>query len=171
MATETITPAQLRTLQTLFGKYVSSSLDASTGDPRAARLEWASQNIARPIGSFKELRADEAARLIDALKVSLGQEIKHIPRRAWRRPRSREAAEAAGRHGRRNHVVEIAMLAGPEDFDKIDDLREAAGMSREQLDLFLRGPKSPTRGGAIRTLADANKLIWALKGMARRRAG
>jgi hypothetical protein len=166
-----LTPAQLQTLQTLYGLYSNRSLDASSGDPRAARLEWASQNVGRPIGSFKELLADEAARLIDVLKQALGQEVKHTPWMPWRRPRSREAAMAAGRHGRKSVVVTVPVLASPADFQKIEQLREFAGMSREQFEFFLRGPKSPTHGGAIRTLADANKVIWALKGMARRRAG
>ena len=170
MTTENITPAQLRTLQTLFGMYASSSLDASDGDLRSQRMEWASQNVGRRVNSFKELRADEAARLIDTLKVSLGQEVKHIPRPAWRRPRSREAAMAAGTHGRRNRPMKTEIMATREDVDEIDQLRERVGMTRANFETWLASRSSPIgqRGAVLRTISDCNRVRWALMSMLRR---
>ena len=42
------------------------------------------------------------------------------------------------------------------------------GWSREQFEGFLRGKSSPVRSGAIRTLAEGNRAIWAVKTMLRR---
>ena len=163
-----ISPAQLRTVQTLFGLYARRSPDdVLSGDVRTARLAWASQKIERPIDSFTELHADEAARLIDVLKASVGQAVKP----PWRRPRDRQAALAAGTHGRRNRVVNIEMLATPADLQQVDELRERAGMTRENFESWLASARSPIRGRAsheLRTVGDCNKCRWALKAMLRR---
>jgi hypothetical protein len=165
-----ISPKQLQTLQTLFGLYSRHSLDASSGDARTQRLEWASQNVGRAIGSFTELRIGEAAQLIDTLKRSLGQESKHVPRQAWRRPRTRAAAIAAGTHGRRNRPVKMEIMATREDVEEIDGLRERVGMTRENFETWLASRNSPigTRGGVLRTISDCNRVRWALKSMLRR---
>jgi hypothetical protein len=52
----------------------------------------------------------------------------------------------------------------------LDRLLGRLGWTRERLDAFLRSRKSPVRSGAIRTLAEANRVIWALKRMLRRAA-
>jgi hypothetical protein len=165
---QNVTPGQLRALQSLWSAYSKHSLDVGDGDPRAARLAWASKCIGRELASFNELRAVEAATLIDALKVLVGQQPK-----TWRRPRDRESARAAGRHGRRGFVSEVPILVSREDLDRVDSLRQSIGMSADAFNSWLNSKNSPVRGGVIRTLADANRVVWAFKAMARhlRRAG
>lgn len=161
-----ITLAQLKALQSLWGLYARYSLEASDGDPRAARLAWASALVGRELTSFRELHADEAIRLIDLLKEQLGQ-----PSKTWRRPRDRESSIAAGRHGRKGAVVSVPMIASPEDIARVHSLRESAGMSVESFEEWLRGRSSPLgRFGdpALRTVADCNKVLWALKAQLRR---
>ena len=161
-----VTHGQLRALQALWSAYARHSLDAGDSDPRAARLAWASALVGRELASFRELRADEAARLIDLLKQGLGQEVKH-----WRRPRDRESARAAGRHGRKGVPVEIPVLAAPEDIARVHELRERVGMNLEGFEGWLRSRSSPLgRFGdaTLRTVADCNKVYWALKSMLRR---
>jgi hypothetical protein len=161
-----ISAAQLRALQSLWSAYARHSLDAADRDPRAARLAWASALVGREVTSFRELHADEAIQLIDALKEVLGQ-----PSKTWRRPRDRESARAAGRHGRKGALVEVPMLAAPEDIARVHALRESVGMSIESFEEWLRGRNSPLgRFGdpALRTVGDANKVLWALKALLRR---
>jgi hypothetical protein len=165
--TSAISPRQLRTLQTLFGLYARRSLDAADGNLRAERLAWASQNVGRTLASLNELHGDEAARLIDMLKQAVGQEVKP----AWRRPRDREAALAAGTHGRRNRPVKVEMMAAPEDVEEVHQLRERVGMTREQFQTWLMSRSSPIRGRGkteLRTISDCNRVRWALKAMMRR---
>jgi hypothetical protein len=161
-----ISGAQLRALQTLFGLYAKSSLDVGA-DLRAERLAWATRTLGRPVSSFKDLRGSEAAQLVGALKLVLGQESEP----ARRKPRSREAAHAAGTHGRKNRPVQIEMLATREDLEAVDSLRERLGMAKENFDAWLLSRSSPLRGRAVpvlRTVADCNRVRWALKAMLRR---
>jgi hypothetical protein len=168
-AAGTISPIQLRALQTLFGLYARHSLEAAGADPRAARLAWASQNLGRVIASFTELCAAEAAKLIGALKRALGQEDKPPMPRA----RSRAIARALGTHGRKNQFIETQILAGPAEIAAVERLRERLGMGREDFESWLRSRSSPLgqRGGTgLRTMADCNRVRWALKAMLRKRA-
>ena len=161
-----ISRAQLRALQSLWSAYARHSLDVGDGDPRAARLAWASAQIGRELASFSELRADEAIRLIDVLKEQLGQKS-----HTWRRPRDRESARAAGRHGRKGVPIEIQVLAAAEDIARVHELRERVGMTAESFEAWLRSRSSPLgRFGdaTLRTAADCNKVYWALKSMLRR---
>lgn len=163
---EHISAAQLKALQSLWGAYARHSPDAGDGDPRAARLAWASGHVGRELASFSELRADEGTRLIDLLKQALGQQPK-----TWRRPRDRESARAAGRHGRKGIVVEVPVIAAAEDIARVHDMRERVGMSVEGFSSWLRSRSSPLgRFGdaTLRTVADCNKVYWALKSMLRR---
>jgi len=100
------------------------------------------------------------------LKQALGQEVKH-----WRRPRDRASARAAGRHGRKGVPVEIPVLAAPEDIARVHELRKRVGMDVEGFEGWLRSRSSPLgRFGdaTLRTVADCNKVYWALKSMLRR---
>src|SRR5260370_35409009 len=167
---ETISRAQLKALQSLWGLYARHSLDAAgDADPRAARLAWASAQIGRELTTFGELHAEEAARLIELLKQALGQEVKPH----WRRPRDREAALAAGRHGRKGIPIEIPVLAAPEDIARVHEMRERVervGMSLEGFEAWLRSRNSPLgRFGdpTLRTVGDCNKVLWALKALLR----
>ena len=157
----TITGPQLRALQSL-----ASQCFPSGDEGRAERLAWAGQEIGRPLPSFCALRADEAARLIELLKTRLGQPL--TPRR--RRPRDREAAMAAGTHGRKGVVVAVEMMAGADDLAAIQELRQRVGMSDESFANWLGSShSSPTRGRReLRTVADCNRTRWALRAMWRR---
>jgi hypothetical protein len=166
-STDKISPLQLRALQTLFSLYARHSLDAAGADPREARLAWASQNLGRPVASFADLRGVEAAKLIDGLKRSLGQEVEP----PIRRTRDRQTALALGTHGRRGRPVEMEILAGPKEIAAVYRLRERLGMTREDFESFLRSRSSPIgrRGGReLRTVSDCNRVRWALKNMLKR---
>ena len=155
-----ISPAQLRALQTLWNPFAcQAQLDAKD---RAARIAWVSSAIGREIESFSDLEASEAAQLIDRLKRELGQEIKPVSRRP-----SRRLAQAYGTAGRRGRMEKEIRMADGETLRTIDVLLRALGWSRERFDAFLRSPKSPVRSGVIRTLAEANRVIWALKNILR----
>jgi len=158
-------PVQLTALQTLYSRF-SERFPAETGEgSREERLAWASRQIGREIASFKELTSGEAAQLIDFLKQALGQDTSAPPRR-----RSREAAMARGTAGRRGKVEAIAIMASPEDLAELDRMRERVGMTREGFDSWMRSRKSPNggRGSMLRTVADCNKVRWALKSMLKR---
>jgi hypothetical protein len=158
-----ISAAQLRALQALAARVFTGD---SEEEKRQARLAWAAGQLGRNVVSFRALRGDEATRLIETLKASLGQAL--APRR---RPRSREAALAAATHGRRNFPVSVPVMAGPDDLARIDRARTEIGMTPEGLSAWLASKTSPIGArsdGRIRTLADANKIVWALRAMARR---
>jgi hypothetical protein len=166
-STDKISPLQLRAVQTLFALYARHSLEAAAADPREARLAWASQNLGHQVASFADLRGVEAAKLIETLKRSLGQEVKP----PIRRTRDRQTALALGTHGRRGRSVEMEILAGPEEIAAIERLRERLGMTREDFESFLRSRSSPIgrRGGReLRTVSDCNRVRWALKNMLKR---
>jgi hypothetical protein len=61
-------------------------------------------------------------------------------------------------------------MADAQTWALINTLLAKLGWTRERLDAFIRSAKSPTRGKLIRTLDDANRVIWALKGMLRQAA-
>jgi hypothetical protein len=155
-----LSPSQLRRLQTLWGLFCrQSSTDASD---REARLSWASGAIGRPISSFKDLTSDEAIAAIDAMQ-------KHLPAELlWKKRPARRAAHAYGVAGRRGRTETEIRLVDAETLRLLDALVGKLGWSREQFDGFLRGKSSPVRSGSIRTLAEANRCIWAIKNMLRR---
>jgi hypothetical protein len=155
-----ISQAQLRCLQTLSSQ---ATFDGETeSEKREARLTWAGELLGRTVTSFRELRDDEAAKLIAALKEALGQ-LNDPPRR---RNRSRESSLA----GRRGVVLAVEILASNADRAAVDDLRRRVGMSEEAFANWLGSSRSsPTRGRReLRTAADCNRARWALKSMLRR---
>jgi hypothetical protein len=165
---ETLTPAQLAAVQTLYSQWVAHTME-DTVDPRATRLAWASNATGREIFSFKQLTSDEARRLIDVLKVSMGQPVNE--RVHYRgRIRSRELANAAGTAGRRGAQSKTIYLASVDDLTRIESAIKRLGWTHEELENWLRSPSSPIGRRAnpeIRTLADANRVWWALKAMLR----
>ncbi|HKW74853.1 MAG TPA: hypothetical protein VJN64_04950 [Terriglobales bacterium] len=131
--------------------------------PREQRIAWASGVIGRQIASFSDLRSDEAALLIDTLKKALGQKV-NPPRR---RP-DRDQALAYGTAGRRANQSKEIRLVDDATLELVDRLVEQLGWTRERFDAFLNSRTSPLRGGTIRTLNEANRVILALRGMLRR---
>lgn len=161
----TITSAQLKRLQVLYSQYERRSLDATPG--RDARIAWATQQLGRIIRSFSNLTADEARRLIDMLQGQMG--VKH-PTTARRRRMGRRAAANAGTSGRHDQATADTVLAGAEDLARIQYALSLLGWNEETLHGWLSSPSSPLRGRAnpaIRTLAEANKVWWGLKRIAK----
>jgi len=163
-----LSPTQLTALHCLFHLYAPRFLDASGGDARAARLAWASGIIGREISSFSLLRAVEAARLIELMKKALGQEV-NSGRGRRQRP-GRDLAHAYGTAGRRHETSnEIALVDAP-TLALLDRLLVQLGWTRERFDSFLHSKSSPVKSSGLRTLSETNRVIWALRGMLRRRA-
>jgi hypothetical protein len=157
---------QIKALQTLYGHWRRHALQEG-GDPRAARLAWASEITGRAISSFSDLTRDEAGSLIDLLKGSMGQPIGDRPQ-PWRRVNSRERAQAAGTSGRRNSELSFIQMASPDDLARVDELVRRLEWSPEQLSAWLKSPRSPLGAiekPVIRTAAQANRIYWALKAM------
>ena len=155
-----ISPAQLRRLQTLWGLFCrQAQLDA--GD-RAARLEWVGKQIGRAIESFRDLTASEANSAIDTIQNLLPSEmvVKTRPRR--------RLAHAYGTAGRRGQTTNEIALVDHATLELLNGLLAQVGWTKDHLDSFLRSKRSPVRSGAIRTLAEANRVIWVLKAMVRR---
>jgi hypothetical protein len=167
-----LSPSQLTALHSLFHLYAPRFLDATDGGAgsdaaRSARLAWASESVGRELSSFSELLPNEAARLIETMKKALGQEINPARRPRQRRP-GRDLAHAYGTAGRKSESTnEIQMVDGPTS-EMLDRLREQLGWTRERLDAFLKSKHSPIRSGAIRTLGEANRVIWCLRTFLRR---
>lgn len=160
---------QIVALHTLYGQWARHTVE-NIGDLRSERLAWASDSIGRRISSFSELDCDEARRLIDGLKGSMGQAPTEQPR-PWRRIRSRERAHAAGTAGRSGVDSSLIQMASPDDFARIDEAIRRLGWTRDRYEAWLNSKSSPmpTKGiAAIRTVADVNKVWWALKNMLKR---
>lgn len=155
-------------LQTLWGLFARQArLDAKD---REARIGWVAGAIGRQLASFKELTAEEARKAIDAIQ-------KHLPAELLTKLRApRGLARAYGTAGRRGGANKEVRLADAASLELVARLRDQLGWTQERLDTFLLSPKSPLRktrrdggnGRAIRTLADANKVIWVLKSFLRR---
>lgn len=148
-----ISSPQLAKLQTLWSQHAQRSLDV-IDDPRTARLNWASSVLHRAIPSFKELTAAEAAQLIDELGAALGYANRD---RAWHQ----------GTDGRRNiSRTRVSTMASVSDLSRIQDAVRRLGWTQEQFETWLGSRTSPIGGRKeIRTLADANRVWWALKRM------
>jgi hypothetical protein len=153
-------------LQTLYAQLAAHTQE---GNDRAARLKWASEHTGRCIASFSELTTDEGARLIDGLQGQLG--LKAMPRP--RRRLDRDAARRAGIDGRRGDKEFAAQpqIVSADALAMIEDFYTRLGWTRAQFDAWLSSSRSPLAGRArptIATLKDANRVIWALKGMLKR---
>lgn len=146
-----------------FGDWpLSRAASSPSTSARDHRLAWASEMIGRDLGSFAALTSREAAALIDSLKRALGQEVRQP--RSRRRP-DRAQAHAYGTAGRRNSSTNEIRLVDAATMELIDGLVDQLGWTRDRLQSFLRSRTSPLRSGAIRTLPEANRVIWALKNM------
>lgn len=131
----------------------------------------ASEQAGRPIASFSDLTREEANALIDTLQAVVGSSSK-----TQKRPRrlSREEAYKAGTEGRRGYESNDVTMAGKADLARIKYALGELGWSQEQLEGWLRSARSPLGKKAqpqIRTLRDANRVWWALKGMMDARKG
>lgn len=162
-------PSQLMALHSLFRVYAPRFLGrAGLKIERKERLAWASDIVLRPVTSFYELRSDEAARLIDFMKLALGQEVTPPDKNFYRRRPDRDQARAYGTAGRRGNPSNEVQLVDAPTLALVDRLVAQLGWDRARFDAFLHSKHSPVRSGAIRTLPEANGVIWALRKMLRR---
>ncbi len=174
MPGQSITKPQLKRLQTLWSQYARHTLwDASS---REQRIKWASSVVKRDISSFNDLTLMEAKDLITLVQTELG--IRETSpaisrRRPGRRIKDRQAAQAAGTEGRRGHRGTLT-IATATDLQLLDDQLTEMGWTKERLDAFLQSPSSPLgvrrSNPQLRTLADVNRVYWALKRIADRQA-
>lgn len=162
-----ISDAQLKRLQTVYAQFARKTLDASPS--RADRLAWASENTGRTIQSFSQLSFSEAQLLIDRIQGVLG--VKAPAKKKERL--SRHAAQQAGTAGRHDaEATNETTMASAADLARIAHILSLIGWDQPQLEAWLRSSRTPLRGRGnpvIRTLADANKVWWALKRIAQRK--
>lgn len=157
-----ITTGQMKRLQVLYSQMARHT---QQGADRASRLAWASQLLRRPIASFSDLTLADARHLIDTVQGQLGVKVPARPRRRL----NHQDAQKAGTEGRRGHASDEITLAGPSEFARISYVLDLIGWNEAQFDGWLRSSRSPLSRKAspsIRTLGDANRVYWALKGMA-----
>ena len=127
-------------------------------------MSWASQRLHKPVTSFNDLSLGDAGFLIDGLQESLGVKA---PMKS--RP-SRSQARRAGLDGRHDgqEFASAPQIASAADLANIESYYARLGWERAQFDAWLRSPRSPLKHKAapsIVTVADANRVRWALKGM------
>jgi hypothetical protein len=159
---------QITALHSLFRLYAPRFIGAAPIG-RAERLAWASDRVGRSLTSFSDLHASEAARLIDVMKGLLGQKIIAPSSAAakQRRP-DRDQAHAYGTAGRRSEHSNTKIMVDAPTLALVDRLREQLGWNQARFESFLQSASSPVAGSVIRTLQDANRVIWAFRNMLRR---
>lgn len=153
----------LRRLQTLYGKLAAHTLEESG---RAARMEWATNQLQHPVKSFGELSQDDAITLVDRLQSQLGI------RAPSKKRLSRHDAYKAGTDGRRGNSSSEITMASAADLDRIHRVLDMLGWNQAQFQAWLQSSKSPLSRRStpqVQSLADANRVYWALKGMAKHR--
>lgn len=163
---KTISAPALKRLSTL---YSLAAKHHDFGTSREERIEWAARILNHPVASFKELSAGDAKLLIDTLQISLGQAETAAPRRGYSSTRDRQKQ---GTEGRRDQLhAETTILDGDEEvLSKIQLEMSTLGWDMDRLAAFLRSSHGPLNGRThIRTLADANRVHWALKRIAHRK--
>jgi hypothetical protein len=154
-----INPQQMKRLQTLYGQMAKHTME---GSDRVARVQWASGLIGRTLNSFSDLTFDEAKQLIDGLQGQLGVKAplrKRLPRTDARR---------AGLDGRKDgaEFASAPQVVTAADLSVIESYWLRLGWTRVQFDAWIGSPRSPLgKARQIRTVADANRVRWALKGM------
>lgn len=159
-----ISTEQLKRLQTLYSQLAATSNDPRT-KTREERLRWASILCNRDVQSFGDLTREEAKRAIDTLQRHLGTGSS----RPKKRRTDRDQALRYGKDGRHDSSFEDApQLASALDLETIEKYYTRLDWSRAQFDGWLRSPRSPLgkrSNPQINTIADANRVRWALKKM------
>jgi hypothetical protein len=166
-----ISSPALKRLQVLWRQYAQREIGVN--DDRASRLAWATRELGRTVDSFKGLSVGEAKTLIDALQGALGipQTVpSRAPSRAGgRRISDRTRAHAAGTEGRKGKRAGALTLVSAAELEMISELITKLGWDRSRFEAWLRSPSGPLGGRSqIRTLAEANAVIWPMKKMLRR---
>jgi hypothetical protein len=161
-----ITKPQLARLQTLYGQLAAHEIGVGVG--RQARLDWATERLHKPVSSFSVLGADDAGFLIDQIQQALGVKM------PAKRRLNRDQARRAGLDGRKDgqEYSDSPQMATQQDIARIHGMCQQLDWTEETLRRFLESDRSPLakRGDkTIRTTADANKVWWALKRIARQK--
>jgi hypothetical protein len=159
-----ITKRQLGRLQTLYSQLSAHEIGIGAG--RDERIAWASERLRKPVVSFKDLSSDDAGFLIDGIQKQLGVKAPQAARKRL----DRDQARRAGLDGRKDGEEYSAapQLASAIDLETIDNYYTRLGWDRSRFDAWLRSPRSPLKhksAPTISTVADANRVRWALKGM------
>jgi hypothetical protein len=162
-----ITAPQLKRLQTLYSQFAAASADPRTRT-REERLLWASLVVGRKVKSFSELSSEEANSAIARLQKDAPQ-TKRRPK-----PMDREAAERHAKDGRWDgeKFRPAPQIASEFDLANIAKYCARLGWDRDTFDRWLRSPRSPLGRHSrpqIRTVAQANRVRWALKRMLQKR--
>jgi hypothetical protein len=157
-----ITKRQLGRLQTLYAQYARREI--GIGLSREERISWACEHLHKQIKSFSDLAPSDAGFLIDSLQEVLGVKapVKQRPDRAQ--------ARRAGLDGRKDgcEFASAPQIASAVDLATLESYYARLGWSRAQFDAWLHSPHSPLKhksSPTIVTVADANQVRWALKGM------
>ena len=164
---QTITAPRLKRLQTLYSQFAAASPDPRTRS-REERLLWASLIVGRAVASFSELTSEEAATAIARLQKDTPQ--------TKRRPKEmdRDAAERHAKDGRWDgeEFRPTPQIASAFDLENIEKYYGRLGWDRDTFDRWLRSPRSPLGRRSqpqIRTMAQANRVRWALQRMLKKR--
>jgi len=169
-----ISPGQLKKLQTLWGIAWNAGTASATvagvstvaGDAsRIVRIEWLRGLTKRAIQSSKELTRAEATKAIQAVMKMVPEQFRG-PKRRMSGQRARELGTA----GRRGAAQQSTALPGKLELQAIEELKAQLGWDNTRFDAWLRSRYSPVRG-MVRTLADANRVRWALKAILKRTGG
>jgi hypothetical protein len=158
---------QLKRLQTLYSQFAAASADPRTRT-REERLLWASLVVGRKVESFSELSSAEANTAIARLQKDTPQ-TKRRPK-----PMDRAAAERHAKDGRWDggEFRQSPQMASAVDLENIERYFHRLGWDRDTFDRWLRSPRSPLGRRSrpqIRTVAQANRVRWALKKMLKAR--
>lgn len=159
-----ITKKQLGRLQTLYSQLARHEI--GVGPSREERLAWVSARLRRPVLSFKDLSVDDAGWLIDQIQTQLGVKAPTKPHKRLDRDQARRAG-TDGRHDGQE-FADAPQLASAADLASIENYYTRLGWGRAQFDSWLHSSRSPLKHKAspsISTVADANRVRWALKGM------
>jgi len=152
-----ISVRQLVCLQSMWARRMRTR-GIAAADSRELRHEYIAAATDGRARGTKELSFADAKRVLRLLFAEQGSKTMTIADAA--------AARAAGTHGRKAHYdASGVMLAGEQQFALLATLRHAIGWDQARLDVFVARQLG---GAAIRTMADANRVIWAIKSMMRR---
>jgi hypothetical protein len=157
-----ITKRQIGRLQVLYSQLSRHSI--GVGYSREERLAWVSERLHRKVASFSDLTADDAGFLIDDIQQTLG-----VKAPLKKRP-NRDQARRAGLDGRKqgNEFAAAPQLVSADDLATIQNYYQRLGWGRLQFDAWMHSTRSPLKhksAPSIATVADANRVRWALKGM------
>jgi hypothetical protein len=163
-----ITRLQLTRLQTVCSQMASTVVGFDGG--REGRLAWAGQLTGRTIPSFNALSFDEARMLIDAAQGELGHRAPLKPGSKATQPRKRtaESAHRAGVDGRKDDTVyaQRPEIVSADDLTTIASYYQRLGWDKARFDAWLQSKSSPIKPAKeIRSMKQANRVRWALKGM------